>query len=197
MFIDPYQFSFTKKLEDNIEIFLKLIRIHDDRFIDPRDNFPDEEDHPANLIVRGAHWDALPLIAHNEDESIYTEENLKGIKHWDRYYKRTTTENDYSEAVSFIKTNVPNYSTTAIVNMAAHTRLRPHVGIPGAFLRMHIGLIVPEGDIGIQVEKEKRKWEVGKALCFNDRLLHRAWNNSDEDRYILSVDFKPDGDYNG
>ena len=56
--------------------------------------------------------------------------------------------------------------------------------------RIHLGLDVPEGDIFFQVRGEKKKWEVGKCLAFNDFYEHTAWNNTDKDRINLIVDIK-------
>ena len=193
MFIDPYQFPFTKVLEDNTQMFIDAIDKHNNLFCDPRIDYPDDKDHPSNVIVRGGDWSAITIFAHNDDWSIHSQENKKGIEEWESYYKYDANGwSHLTELRDLIKTHIPNHGTCAIVRMAPKTRLRPHVGIPGAFLRMHVGLIIPDGDTGIQVEKEKRKWEVGKALCFDDKLLHRAWNNTDENRYILSVDFNPE-----
>lgn len=190
MFIDPYQFPFTKALEENTDVFINTVHEHNKLFCDPRKgDLKDMPEHPVNKIVRGDDWASINIWSHNDDWSIHSEENRKGIEQWVSFYAYNSA---LDEIRSLIKSLIPNHGTCALVRLAAGTRLRPHVGIPGAFLRMHLGLIVPEGDIGIQVEKEKRKWEVGKALCFDDKLLHRAWNNTDEDRYILSVDFNPE-----
>ena len=56
--------------------------------------------------------------------------------------------------------------------------------------RIHLGLDVPKGDIFFQVRGEKKKWEVGKCLAFNDFYEHTAWNNTDKDRINLIVDIK-------
>ena len=56
-------------------------------------------------------------------------------------------------------------------------------------LRFHMGIIVPEGDIGIRVEKDIRGWENGKSFIFDDFLIHEAWNFSDKERIVLIIDF--------
>tara|TARA_B100002019_G_scaffold272540_1_gene267849 strand:+ start:6666 stop:7313 length:648 start_codon:yes stop_codon:yes gene_type:complete len=57
-------------------------------------------------------------------------------------------------------------------------------------LRIHLGLIVPDGDIGFCVNGEKTKWENGKCLAFNDFFEHSAWNHTNQDRINLIVDVK-------
>jgi hypothetical protein len=56
--------------------------------------------------------------------------------------------------------------------------------------RHHLGLIVPAQlpKVGFRVGNETRCWQNGKIFAFNDAYEHTAWNNSDEDRYIMSFD---------
>jgi aspartyl/asparaginyl beta-hydroxylase (cupin superfamily) len=56
-----------------------------------------------------------------------------------------------------------------------------------ARLICHVPLIVPEG-CGFRVGNETRRWEVGKALIFDDTIEHEAWNDSKEDRLLLIFD---------
>ena len=56
-------------------------------------------------------------------------------------------------------------------------------------LRVHLPIIVPEsGSCGIRVADEIRKWEVGKALIFDDSFDHEVWNNSGAERVVLLFD---------
>jgi beta-hydroxylase len=71
------------------------------------------------------------------------------------------------------------------------TRIRPHRGYAGAFLRVHLGLSVPEGDCALRVGEETRKWAEGRVLIFDDRVEHEAWNLTDAERVVLLVDFVP------
>lgn len=73
-------------------------------------------------------------------------------------------------------------------------RLPPHRGPYNGVLRFHLGLMVPKsGDIGIKVADQVCRWEEGKALIFDDAYRHEAWNNSNEVRVVLFVDFaKPE-----
>jgi aspartyl/asparaginyl beta-hydroxylase (cupin superfamily) len=56
-------------------------------------------------------------------------------------------------------------------------------------LRTHLGLVCPEG-CWIKVDNESYTWKAGKAVLFNDMLLHEAANESDEDRVVLIVDIQ-------
>ncbi len=50
---------------------------------------------------------------------------------------------------------------------------------------MHLGMVIPQGDLALRVGGETRGWEEGKIVLFDDSFGHEAWNNSDQDRYIL------------
>jgi beta-hydroxylase len=53
-------------------------------------------------------------------------------------------------------------------------------------------LIIPEqaGACRIRVREEVRYWSPGKSLIFDDSYLHEVWNDTDEERIVLFVDFE-------
>lgn len=69
-----------------------------------------------------------------------------------------------------------------------HTKILPHKGFTKMVLRVHLGLIIPEGDVGIRVGDTIKKWENGKLLILDDSFEHEAWNNTDKDRVVLMFD---------
>jgi beta-hydroxylase len=75
-----------------------------------------------------------------------------------------------------------------------HTGLSPHRGTFKGVLRYHLGLIVPQPEdlCGIRINDEVHHWQVGRSLIFDDTFTHEVWNNSDEKRVVLFVDFKRD-----
>jgi aspartate beta-hydroxylase len=68
-----------------------------------------------------------------------------------------------------------------------NSRISPHTGITNARLIAHLPLIVPH-ECGLRVGGETRRWEVGKALVFDDMTVHEAWNDSDRIRVVLIAD---------
>lgn len=60
-------------------------------------------------------------------------------------------------------------------------------------IRLHFGLIVPDGDIEFCVRGNRKRWENGKCFAFNDFYEHRGWNNTEKDRIILIVDLNRKG----
>jgi ornithine lipid ester-linked acyl 2-hydroxylase len=87
--------------------------------------------------------------------------------------------------------HVPRHGAAGFSRLRPGTRIQPHQGYQGPFLRCHLGLDIPDGDCMLQVDGETRSWANGAALIFDDRLRHAAWNLTDRARVVLLVDFIP------
>jgi len=64
-----------------------------------------------------------------------------------------------------------------------------HTGVENReakFIRIHIPLYIPEGDIGFEVESEVVYWD--DVWGFNNQKLHSVWNNTNERRLIFIID---------
>jgi aspartyl/asparaginyl beta-hydroxylase (cupin superfamily) len=92
---------------------------------------------------------------------------------------------------SLIERLLPSHGAVAFSVLQPGTRIHPHHGRPGPYLRCHLGLEVPGGDCAIRVAGETRAWEAGRALVLDDRLEHEAWNATGERRVVLLFDFIP------
>ncbi len=69
-----------------------------------------------------------------------------------------------------------------------HTKVLPHKGFTKMVLRVHLALIIPEGDTQIRVGSITKKWVQGKLIIIDDSFDHEAWNNTDYDRVVLMFD---------
>src|SRR5262249_7139877 len=60
-------------------------------------------------------------------------------------------------------------------------------------VRYHLGLRVPPSPdlVGIRVGTEVAHWQEGGSLVFDDTFEHEVWNDSDEMRVVLFLDFVP------
>lgn len=68
------------------------------------------------------------------------------------------------------------------------THIQKHFGPTNARLRCHLGLSVPEG-AKIRIGEDIYRWEDGKCLIFDDAFEHEVWNDSDQERAVLIIDF--------
>lgn len=66
-----------------------------------------------------------------------------------------------------------------------------HRGVTKGILRYHLGLIIPKDyeKCRIRVGEEIRPWQVGKGFVIDDTFDHEVWNDTDDERVILIVDF--------
>jgi aspartyl/asparaginyl beta-hydroxylase (cupin superfamily) len=94
------------------------------------------------------------------------------------------------ETTKLIET-IPGLLNAGFSRMGPKTHIKPHKGFPEGVLRLHIPLIVPEG-CALRVEREVRQWKEGELFVFDDCMAHEAWNNSDEYRTVMLVDFPAD-----
>lgn len=81
---------------------------------------------------------------------------------------------------------------TAFFSILAPRKLIPeHRGPYTGVLRYHLGLIVPSRKEAcrIRVGSEFAHWEEGRSLVFDDAYPHQVWNDTDEERVVLFVDF--------
>ena len=82
---------------------------------------------------------------------------------------------------------VPELVTAGFSKLARKSHIKPHAGKKN-LIRLHLGLIVPPG-CRFRVGDEVREWEENKCLVFDNTVEHEAWNDSEEDRVILLVDY--------
>ena len=87
--------------------------------------------------------------------------------------------------------HIPRHGAAGFSRLRPGTRILPHQGYQGSFLRCHLGLDIPPGDCTLEVDGETRQWANGGALIFDDRLQHAAWNLTEHARVVLLVDFIP------
>ena len=90
-----------------------------------------------------------------------------------------------------IAETIPTHGAAGFSLLKPQSRIRPHRGYAGRFLRCHLPLATPKGDCALRVESEIRGWQRGECIIFDDRLEHEAWNLTDEPRMILLIDFVP------
>jgi len=74
--------------------------------------------------------------------------------------------------------------------LAPGAHITAHRGPYAGILRYHLGLIIPEGDVAIRVDKRVCRWKEGASLFFDDSFDHEAWNRTESVRIILFVDME-------
>ena len=75
--------------------------------------------------------------------------------------------------------------------LPAQSIIERHIGIEnkkGENIRIHIPLIVPEGDLFLEAQGEEVDWQ--HPWGFNNQYMHSAHNNTEEHRLIMLNDLK-------
>jgi ornithine lipid ester-linked acyl 2-hydroxylase len=86
---------------------------------------------------------------------------------------------------------IPGMTSAFFSIFSPGKRLPDHRGAFKGLIRYHLGLLVPCPDAcGIRVDNQICHWQQGQSLIFDDTYRHEAWNESDQPRVVLFVDFK-------
>ena len=83
---------------------------------------------------------------------------------------------------------IPGVVLAGFSRLAPKTHITPHIGWAQSVYRLHLGLAVPPG-CRLRVANETRNWREGECLIFDDTVEHEAWNDSDQVRGNLLLDF--------
>jgi beta-hydroxylase len=90
--------------------------------------------------------------------------------------------------LSRVVANVPSLVNAELSVLAPGAELRLHKARFRCFLRMHLGIIIPKGDVCLELEGNRIEWQEGKVMLFDDFYPHTAWNRTEQTRVILMVD---------
>jgi aspartate beta-hydroxylase len=85
--------------------------------------------------------------------------------------------------------SIPNHAPEVVLSLlkpGAH--IPPHYGSVNGRLIVHLPLIVPPNCGYLCAAGEKRAWEEGRCLIFDDSFVHEAWNDSDLPRVVMLLD---------
>jgi aspartyl/asparaginyl beta-hydroxylase (cupin superfamily) len=71
------------------------------------------------------------------------------------------------------------------------THIPEHRGVTKGLMTCHLGLQVPTGgSVRMNVGPETVGWAEGETLVFDDTYQHEVWNDTDETRIVLLVQFE-------
>jgi beta-hydroxylase len=86
---------------------------------------------------------------------------------------------------------IPGLNSAFFSILAPGTHIPEHRGVTKGLLTCHLGLIVPrEGNLRMRVDDRVVRWSEGETLVFDDTYPHEVWNDTDETRVVLLVQFE-------
>ena len=84
---------------------------------------------------------------------------------------------------------VPGLNSAFFSILAPGTHIPDHRGVTKGLLTCHLGLIVPVGPVTVRVDGARVGWTEGETLVFDDTWEHEVWNDTDETRVVLLIQF--------
>jgi len=130
---------------------------------------------------RGTAWKMLPVKG-----SFFGEPPYYGAYSFEESRRKFPTMVDIIEFFGFDNLGSVTYSV-----LEAHGIIARHTGIEnraGKFIRCHIPLIVPDGDLGMEINGELIDW--AEPFGFNNQIIHSVWNHTDYRRLVLMIDIR-------
>jgi beta-hydroxylase len=85
--------------------------------------------------------------------------------------------------------NAPGLNSAFFSVLAPGAHIPPHRGVTKGLVTCHLGLIVPDGNVRMRVDRQFVRWAEGETLVFDDTYEHEVWNDTDETRVVLLIQF--------
>lgn len=87
---------------------------------------------------------------------------------------------------------IPGLNSAFFSILAPGAHIPRHRGVTKAILTAHLGLVVPRQAerCRMQVDAETVHWREGGTLVFDDTFHHEVWNDTDDWRAVLLIQFR-------
>lgn len=162
-FYDSKDFDWAKSILDNKDVIIKEFNevTKNNKLFDPYFN--------QMLASKKGSWTTIGL-------KFWSIDNYKNQK----YFPKTVE----------IINQIPMLVSASFNKLEAGAEVLPHNGDTNGIYRCHLGLVIPSQlpGCGFEVNNEVSSWSKHDILIFCDAHYHRAWNNTEEDRYIFLFD---------
>lgn len=133
--------------------------------------------------------DGVPMIKLDEVQAKFM--GVTGWRPlWVKFINGWAPGSDRMPTIKNICNSVPGITLMNISVMHPKTHLPMHVGPSKAVYRYFYGLLVPEGDIALNIMGSVLRYEERRGFVWDDSLLHESWNMSDKPRLIIFADIK-------
>jgi beta-hydroxylase len=86
---------------------------------------------------------------------------------------------------------IPGLNSAFFSILAPGTHIPEHRGVTKGLITCHLGLIVPrDGDVRMRVHDRIVRWAEGETLVFDDTYQHEVWNDTQNTRVVLLIQFE-------
>ncbi|MGZ4796397.1 MAG: aspartyl/asparaginyl beta-hydroxylase domain-containing protein [Acidimicrobiia bacterium] len=167
-FLDPTEFGWIAPLEAE----WRTIRRELDDVLRHRDALPNFQDISTDqaTITNDDRWKTFFLYGFG----FRADENCRRCPETDRLVR-----------------TIPGMKTAMFSILSPGKHIPDHCGPYKGVVRYHLALRVPRAAdrCRIRVGDDFATWEEGRSLVFDDTYEHEVWNDTDEIRVVLFVDF--------
>eukprot|EP00747_Dinoflagellata_sp_TGD_P007672 gnl/TRDRNA2_/TRDRNA2_117295_c2_seq1.p1 gnl/TRDRNA2_/TRDRNA2_117295_c2~~gnl/TRDRNA2_/TRDRNA2_117295_c2_seq1.p1 ORF type:complete len:453 (-),score=85.23 gnl/TRDRNA2_/TRDRNA2_117295_c2_seq1:72-1430(-) len=174
------EFEFCRKLEESYEVIRQEVeqllaeRFEWGRVGSQEGRGNDTSTHDSDLIKSGD-WREIVLLG----------DTTKSKANSERCPETSRILRSFPEIAEAASTKL---GESLFSQLTPGTHLRPHCGPTNMRLTCHLGIRIPEG-CSITCGGEKRTWEEGKCLVFDDSYEHEVTHEGTEPRIVLLVNF--------
>jgi beta-hydroxylase len=184
---------FGRAMRDPVNGWLaKQSLVSDEPFLAP-DQLP-------GLVELGKHWETikdelLPLLEERDHIPAFREispdhRRIATDRRWKSFFLEGYGFRAEENCARCPKTmallqQVPGLVVAFFSIMEPGTQVPLHRGVTKAWYNCHLGLLVPEGKVGIEIAGRPVGWREGEWLVFDETNRHRVWNETDEARVVL------------
>jgi hypothetical protein len=154
--------------------------------------YPNYEDPEKTYLISENHqepylhsWKIYPLKYMPPYHDVI-KDDLKNVMEFSEKYK-----DKFPTACSLISYFGDSVKTASYLVLDSHSSIDWHHDVEnphGEMCCVHIPLDVPKGDLGLELKDEEvLRWD--DIFAWNNQILHRAWNKTDNPRLIFLLDF--------
>ena len=83
---------------------------------------------------------------------------------------------------------IPNIINAGFSCLEPNVETSLHKGHNNKIVRVHIPMIIPDGDTAIKIDNKIVKWHNNDYFIFDDTFYHQAWNRTNNNRIVLLID---------
>lgn len=119
----------------------------------------------------------------------YTDEKVNILRNY--YEEDPTVAEKYPTAAALTKKYGNDCAISGYSIFEKNTVIHRHTGLENRdneYLRIHIPIIIPEGDVFFECEGVEIDWS--DIWGFNNQLIHSAYNNTNKIRIIYLIDIR-------
>lgn len=133
---------------------------------------------------------SIPLYDWNDQSTLLTD--WRAVTLWWNHKPFAPVQKKMPFTTELLR-NEPSHRATGWLILNPHTSTPVHTHHDWDHrIIVHIPTYIPEGDVGFNVEGNVYRWKMGEVFAFDCHREHFGFNNTDEARSIMVMDFDYD-----